>query len=158
MIRIRYFFVALAFAAVVAAFACSTASGQAKVINARVIDVEDGNTILIKDFRNEEHKLRLKCIESPGLSEPFGSGAREYLSRLVGGKWVRVVATRYDRQGRFIGKVLLKGRDISLEMVIAGFAKHYWGFGHDQTPQDRALFEAAEKNAMRSKFNIWSSG
>lgn len=135
---------------------CAPAISQPAVINAKVVDVASGDTIVIRDYRNEQHKVRLEGIEAPAPADNLGQRARAYLSALVNGKYVRIVSIKYDLSGMLVGKVLLKRRDICLEMVIAGFARHFSGFAHKQSPEDFLLFEAAEKNAKRAKFNIWA--
>jgi hypothetical protein len=53
--------------------------------------------------------------------------------------------------------VLLNGRDVNLEQVIAGFAWHFNEIAWDQNERDRQVYESAELIARRSKFNIWSA-
>jgi endonuclease YncB( thermonuclease family) len=140
---------------VFAMFTALPAFGQPEVINAKVVSVETGDTIVIRDFRNREHKLRLKGIAAP--DGEVAERSRNYLSTLVSGKYVRIVRTKYDREGLLVGKATFRGRDISLEMVIAGMARHFTGYAHDQPEEERQFYKAAESNARKSGFNIWAS-
>jgi endonuclease YncB( thermonuclease family) len=121
-----------------------------------VVNVADGDTISIVDKRKIVHLIRLSGIDAPEKGQKYSEQAQQYLSSLIYGKDVTVEGKSYDRFGRLRGKVLLKGRDINLEMVIAGFAWHYNEVAWDQTERDRQLYEAAEVMARKSKFSIWT--
>jgi endonuclease YncB( thermonuclease family) len=127
-------------------------------LSGKVVDVADGDTITIVDKHKVMHLIRMVGIDAPEKMQDFGDKARQYLSDLVFGKTVRVEGTSYDRYGRLRGKVLLNGRDMNLELVIAGFAWHYTETAAEQSDRDRQVYESAELIARRSKFNIWSAG
>jgi endonuclease YncB( thermonuclease family) len=126
-------------------------------LSGKVVDVADGDTITIVDRRKVMHLIRMVGIDAPEKFQEFGDKARQYLSDLVFGKTVRVEGTSYDRFGRLRGKVLLNGRDMNLELVIAGFAWHFTETAAEQSDRDRQVYESAELIARRSKFNIWSA-
>jgi len=87
-----------------------------------VVNVADGDTISIVDKRKIVHLIRLSGIDAPEKGQKYSEQAQQYLSSLIYGKDVTVEGKSYDRFGRLRGKVLLKGRDINLEMVIAGLS------------------------------------
>src|SRR5829696_5782333 len=93
------------------------AAAQPKVINAQVLGVRDADTITIRDFRGERHQVRLRGVIARATTREVAGAAREYLSALTNGKWVRISNIKYDRRGVLVGKVMQQGRDISLEMV-----------------------------------------
>jgi len=137
-------------------FLCLSVWSQPPVINAKVVGVVDGDTIVIEDRKRRKYQVRLKNIDAPELAQNFGQQAKGHLSALVMGAWVRIVSNHYDKEGNLVGRVLRKRQDVALEMVIGGLAWHFFGFAHGQSIAERRFYEAAEQNARRSKFNIWS--
>jgi endonuclease YncB( thermonuclease family) len=143
--------------ATILAFAAGTVVSFAQpAINGRVAGVHDGNSITVVDSRNAQHKVRLLGTDAPDRNQDFGRQAMQYLADQVMDKEVTVVGDRRDEFGLRLGKVLLGGRDINLEMVIAGLAWHRKQNADQQTADDRKLYSSAEINAKRAKLNIWS--
>ncbi len=52
----------------------------------RVVAVSDGDTLTILDDRKQQIKVRLAEIDTPESAQPYGSRAKQELSRLVFGK------------------------------------------------------------------------
>ena len=147
-----------AFLLLLALLACTAASGQkAGNLSGKVVDVANGDTITIVDKRKTLHIVRLAGIDAPEQGQEFSAQARKYLSDLIFGKDVRIEGKSYDQFGRLRGKVLLNGRDMNLEQVIAGLAWHHNEIAWDQNERDRQVYESAELIARRSKYNIWSA-
>lgn len=143
-------------AGVVLAIAAATGVSQETEIAGKVIDVLDGDSITIQNDKQQRYNIRLAGIDAPELNQDYGKKARKYLSELILDKAVTAAGSKTDRNGELVAKVLLYGRDISLEMVIAGFAWHYKQFASEQSDRDRQLFESAELHARKSRFNLWS--
>ncbi len=122
----------------------------------KVTEVMDGDSVSILDARQERHLVRLAGIDAPEIGQDFGKKARKFLSDLILEKTVAVSGSRIDRNGEFVGKVLVYGRDVGLEMVMAGFAWHFKLYANEQIDRDRQLFESAEFHARKSRFNLWS--
>ena len=133
------------------------ALAQVFIIDGRVVSVESGDQITVQNRRRVRNRVRLAGVSSPKAGQPFAAEAASYLSNLVLGKTVKVVGRRFDQAGLLKGKVLLNGRDINLEQVIAGFAWHHAEFPSEQSRRDRSLYEAAEAHAREHKFNLWSA-
>jgi endonuclease YncB( thermonuclease family) len=143
-----------------------TSTGE-KRISGTVASVVDGNTITVADKNKRVYTVVLSGIDAPELAQDFGQKAQEFLAGQVLGKDVEVVGragnaecgTRNAESGTkcLVGKVLLNGRDMGLEMVIAGFAWHYNEKATDQSDRDRQVYESAEMQARKLGFNLWSS-
>lgn len=129
---------------------------QVFIIDGRVVEIDSGDTITVVNRRRVRHRVRLAGIAAPAPSQAFAPEAARYLSGLLLGKTVKIVGRRFDDLGLLRGKVLLGGRDINLEQVIAGFAWHHVEVPGEQSPGDRQLYEAAEDHARKLKFNLWS--
>lgn len=129
---------------------------QERTVTGKVVEVIDGDSITVEDEQKRQHIIRLAGIDAPEIKQDHGKKARKFLADQVLDKTVTVTGTRMDRNGEFVGKVLVYGRDVSLEMVIAGFAWHFKQYANEQPDRDRQLFEAAEFHARKSRFNLWS--
>jgi len=107
------------------------AYSQERNIFGKVIEVVDGDTVTILDDQQKQHIIRLAGIDAPELNQDHGKKARKFLSELVHEKNVTATTSKIDRNGEYVGKVLVYGRDVGLEMVIAGFAWHYKQYVND---------------------------
>lgn len=124
-------------------------------INGRVVDVTDGDTVTVLDIANIQHKIRLSGIDAPEKKQAFGQRSKQSLSDLVFNKAVQVEATKKDRYGRELGKILVNGVDANLEQVKRGFAWHYKVYQREQSANDRSLYDLAENEARAAKLGLW---
>lgn len=124
-------------------------------ITGKVVSVTDGDTIKVLDSQNKEHKIRLGGIDAPEKSQPYGRASQKNLASLIAGKQVTVQASKTDRYGRTIGKVLVDGNDVNLEQVRAGYAWWYRYYKSDQSPEDQRAYETAEDSAKASQAGLW---
>src|SRR6185436_7500081 len=53
------------------------------VIEGKVINVHDGDTVTVIDKNNQKFHIRLQGIDAPELKQAFGSVSQENLSRMV---------------------------------------------------------------------------
>jgi endonuclease YncB( thermonuclease family) len=97
-------------------------------LQAIVIGITDGDTVVVLDSNDQFHEIRLKGIDAPELRQAFGDISRAYLARKLAGKEVTIESQKRDRYGRLVGKVILEGRDVCLEQIKAGLAWHYKKF------------------------------
>ena len=119
-------------------------------ITGKVVSVADGDTITVLDSTKKQHKIRFQHIDTPEKKQAFGQKAKQYLSKMVFGKTVKVSIKEKDRYGRSIGTVYLGKKNINLEMVKAGFAWHYKAYSKDKT------FADAETKAIKAKIGLWA--
>lgn len=131
------------------------AANDAATITGKVVTVADGDTITVMDAGKVQHKIRLSGIDAPEKAQSFGQRSKQNLSDLLFDKGVTVNTLKTDRYGRDIGKVLVDGRDASLEQVRRGLAWHYKAYLLDQSPDDRLSYAAAEKEAIAARQGLW---
>ena len=120
-------------------------------LSGRVSKVADGDTITLVDAQRKKYKVRLFGIDSPESDQPYYKAARNALSKLVGGKSVRVDVKDTDKYGRVVGTVFLGGRNVNLEMVKSGYA---WWYEY-YAPLNGDLREAQE-HARADKSGLWA--
>ena len=130
-------------------------ASPAEVLNGKVVWIVDGDTLHIEDVTGVRHKVRLSGINAPERKQAYGQRAKQYLTSLVYGVWVRVYWDKLDKYDRVVGKIISGGKDVSLAMVRAGYARWYRRFAHEQSKVDRVLYQFAEKAAKREKLGIW---
>ncbi|MCO6428234.1 MAG: thermonuclease family protein [Nitrosomonas communis] len=115
----------------------------------RVVGVSDGDTITILDDRKQQIKVRLAEIDTPESAQPYGTRAKQELSRLVHGKTVIVKVRDIDRYGRTVGRVYADDIDVNAEMVRLGAAWVYRKYANDQNLYD------LEKQARQNGAGLW---
>ena len=128
---------------------------QADTLTGRVIRVTDGDTIVVLDSANVQHKIRLTGIDAPERKQAFGTKSKDNLSESVAGKFVVVEHEKRDRYERILGKVLLNNQDMNFEQVKAGLAWHYKYYQKEQTPADRVKYSDMEREARMEKRGLW---
>lgn len=125
------------------------------VIEGKVINVHDGDTVTVLDQNNKKFPIRLQGIDAPELKQTFGSDSQQSLSRMVLGKQVSILWTKVDKYRRTVGTIMIDGRDINIEQVKAGMAWHFKKYEDEQEPKDRLTYAAAEQQARVTKLGLW---
>lgn len=125
------------------------------VIEGKVINVHDGDTITVLDPYNEKFHIRLQGIDAPELKQSFGPVSQQNLSRLVLGKQVEIYWTKVDKYRRTVGTIMLDGHDVNIEQVKAGLAWHFKKYADEQPAADRITYAAAEQSARAAILGLW---
>jgi micrococcal nuclease len=72
---LRYFL-----AACILALPSALAKDAPQTIKGRVVGVHDGDSITVLSAGNEQHKVRLECIDAPEAKQPFRQQPSESLA------------------------------------------------------------------------------
>ncbi len=134
---------------------CLAFSSPATVLTGRVVAIADGDTLTALDERKVQHKIRLAGIDAPEKRQAYGQRSRQSLADLVFNRVVQIELGKKDRYGREIGKVMLDGQDINLELLRLGLAWHYKAYEREQSVEDRALYAQAEEQARARRMGLW---
>ncbi|MGE5794749.1 MAG: thermonuclease family protein [Bacteroidota bacterium] len=129
---------------------------HAHEVGGRVVAVQDGDTVTILDADRVQRRVRIAGIDAPEKSQAFGEAAKQSLARLVHGRQVEARCPKRDRFGREVCSVYLGSRDVGLEQVRGGYAWWYRAYAREQTPDDRASYEAAETDARQARRGLWN--
>ncbi|MBT9548597.1 MAG: thermonuclease family protein [Candidatus Sericytochromatia bacterium] len=125
------------------------AKGQ--TFSGRVVGVSDGDTITVLDIEtNAQYKIRLNGVDSPESKQPFGEKAKQFTSILVFSKLVAIAVADKDRYGRLVGNVTIGQKNLSEELVKAGFAWHYTQYSKSQ------ILAKMESEARAAKRGLWA--
>jgi endonuclease YncB( thermonuclease family) len=119
-------------------------------VNARVIDVSDGDSLTLLLANGTQVKIRLSCIDAPELLQDFGERAKHDLSERVLQKLVKFRSESIDRYGITLGYVFLGTTNVNLEQVKAGFAWENRHFCHDPA------FVNAQYYSKSAGLALWS--
>ena len=128
---------------------------SADTLNGKVVKITDGDTLVVLDADNTQHKIRLSGIDAPETNQPFGKRSKEALSALVAGQWVEVDWHKHDRYGRIVGKVIAQGKDVNLAQIRMGMAWWYRKYADEQSRVDQGLYAAAEAKARMTGVGLW---
>jgi len=134
----------------------SAAGVFAATLRGEVVGLADGDTITVLDSGKRSIRVRLAGIDAPERSQAFGSRARHQLASMVFRKQVLVEYEKEDRYGRIVGKVMVEGLDVNLELIRDGLAWHYKAFANEQTLADQSAYAQAEKDAQRARRGLWA--
>lgn len=103
-----------------------------EVINGKVIQVKDGDTVVIAPAESGQFfTCRLYGIDTPEIShgrkpgQPYGEEAAKELKRLVLGQAVEITTTGAKTYKREVCIIRKDCKDINLEMVKRGYAWAY---------------------------------
>ena len=126
----------------------------AVTIEGRVVGVSDGDTITVLDGTKTQHKIRLAGIDAPESKQAFGQASKKHLSDLVFGREITLECGKTDKYRREVCVVLVDGQDANLAQVKAGMAWWYRKYQKEQTPRQRAEYEAAEGVAKAGRVGL----
>ncbi|XP_020578149.1 probable staphylococcal-like nuclease CAN1 [Phalaenopsis equestris] len=111
----------------------------------RVVSGQKGEETLAKKYR-----IRLRGIDAPESSMPYGKEAKEELVKLVQGKRVKVYVYGDDRYGRCVGDIYCNGTFVQEKLLRRGCAWHYNAY--DKRPE----LAAWEKEAREAGIGLWA--
>ncbi|MBF8457147.1 thermonuclease family protein [Kaistella sp. G5-32] len=129
-------------------FLCVTIFYTAQ-INAKVIHVKDGDTVVVLLEDNIQKTLRLAEVDCPESGQPFGKNAKEFTSTQIFGKQITFIATDEDRYGRTIAKIYYENKYLSEEIIRAGFGWWYYQYSKDKN------LGILQKQAEDKKIGLW---
>jgi micrococcal nuclease len=138
---------------VIAAMLFVPALASAATLQAKVVEVESGNTLVVNNI-NRPLRIRLKGVAPPEPGQPFNESAREHLKSLVLEKAVTVVYTHLA-DGYLEAKVLLNGVDIGSQMLRDGVAWYDRASDYELNEDDRNLYAQCEQAARNEKRGLW---
>ena len=115
----------------------------------KVIRVSDGDTCDVEIDSDKTVRVRIYGIDAPELSQPFGRDARKYLDQRIFRQAVTVEKFYDDQYGRCVGRILLNGQDLALELLREGIVWHYVQYSSDQS------YSIAERLAREAQKGLW---
>ncbi len=132
-----------------------TVDSVVKLIEGKVTDVFDGDTLSVETKDRKVYAVRMLGIDAPEDKQTHGAKSKKRLSDLISGKKVTVLVKRMDVYNRYLGTVYLKGKDINLELIKTGMAWHHAPYARELRADDRKAYSEAEQKARAEKIGLW---
>ncbi|KAI3783505.1 hypothetical protein L1987_42589 [Smallanthus sonchifolius] len=104
-----------------------------------------------QDILARKYRIRLRGIDAPERSMPYGKEAKNELVKMIEGKCLKILIFDEDRYGRFVGDVYCNGIFVQESMLKKGLAWHYTDY--DKRPE----LEKWEKDARAKRVGLWAS-
>lgn len=121
---------------------------SAQTLKGKIIRISDGDTAILLESDNTQHKIRLHGIDAPEKGQPYGNKSKEYLSELIADKTVTVDVKGKDQYKRVLGVIYLGEMNINAEMIRSGYA---WNYKYSK---DKYYIKLQEK-AKAEKKGLW---
>ena len=116
-----------------------------------VVGISDGDTVTVLTAHKKQVKVRLTEIDAPEKKQAFGQKSKDHLGSLCFGKEVQIKPKNYDRNKRLIAdSFTASGKDLSREMVRAGYAWHFKKYSSDK------ILAADENHARALRAGLWA--
>jgi endonuclease YncB( thermonuclease family) len=126
-------------------------AGLAASFTGQVVNVSDGDTLVVLRDGNVQEKVRLAEIDCPEKNQPFGQAAKRFTTNQAARKVVIVEVRDRDRYGRTVGEILFPdGKSLNRELVKAGYAWWYRKYSTDES------FGELERQAQVARKGLWA--
>ncbi len=117
----------------------------------KVVKVCDGDTYeILLEGEQQPRRVRMYAIDAPESGQDFSRKSRHYLDSLIWKKQVTVDILDIDSYDRLLVYTYLPdGREVSHEMVRAGYAWHYTHYDSDPT------MDSLQLSARNAGVGLW---
>ncbi|MBB4036549.1 endonuclease YncB(thermonuclease family) [Dysgonomonas hofstadii] len=112
-------------------------------IRGKVVKISDGDTVVLRDSTNTQHRIRLDGIDCPERGQAFGNVATNFTRGICAGKDIIVDIIGYDRYKRILGVVWVEDVNLNEELLKAGLA---WRYKYNKSEEYHRLEQEARKN------------
>lgn len=106
-------------------------SSVAKVFDAYLVRVLDGDTFTVRANDGSTFNVRLDGVDAPESEQAYGLEATRELKRLLTGRVLRISAKSKDRYKRVLADVYVGGISVNESMLKTGYAWHYKKYSQD---------------------------
>lgn len=134
-----------------------------KLLNATVVRVVDGDTIIIK-VNGREERVRMLCVDTPEsvspnvAPQPFGKEASEFTkTALPAGTSIQIetgLGDGRDKYGRLLVYIYVDGKMFNETLLEKGLARVAYVYSPNTKYVDR--FNEIQKKAQANEIGIWS--
>ena len=131
------------------------------VVDGVSIDVQDGDSFVMRDDLGNRIRVRISGIDAPEKSQAFADRSRQHLRDLMRDAHIRLEPVKLDVFGRTVARVWIMSqdgkscRDAGLSQIEAGMAWHFKRYRSDQHDQDAARYAKAERDARSEGLGLW---
>uniref|UniRef100_A0A2N9J6G5 TNase-like domain-containing protein n=1 Tax=Fagus sylvatica TaxID=28930 RepID=A0A2N9J6G5_FAGSY len=112
----------------------------------QVLNFKNNEEILARKYR-----IRLRGVDAPENSMPYGKEAKEELTNILQGNCLRVLVYGEDQYDRCVSDLYCNGKFVQELMLKKGFVWHYPAY--DKRPE----LATWEKEARANRVGLWAS-
>ncbi len=117
------------------------------------VEVKDGDSFILH-YQFGEIGVRLYGIDAPEWKQDFHDEAKEFTTRFLSEKKLKIEPVDRDPYGRTVGMVSVEGRLLNEELVKAGLA---WVYPQYCRKSFCEKWSDLQEEARRSKRGLWAS-
>lgn len=122
----------------------------------QVTDVIDGKTLVVATETDRHITIQLQFIEVPEKDQPLNDVVKDHLRKLAFDQKVAYYATGLTQSANLVlGKVFIKGVDLSQQMLRDGAAWYNLPEDRLYAQSDRDLYKNTETLAKNEKRGVW---
>ena len=123
---------------------------KGSMVSGKVIAIIDCDTYDALINGNKTIRVRMEGIDAPERGMPFYQKSKKYLSDLCFGRKVKIKITGIDNYKRVIAYTYIDdGKELSYEMIRAGFAWHFKKYNSDSNLSELEL------EAKKQRKGLW---
>lgn len=127
---------------------------KGSIVSGKVIAIIDGDTYDALIEGNKTIRVRMEGIDAPEKGMPFYYKSKKYLSDLCFGKKVKIKITGIDNYKRVIAYTYIEdGKELSHEMIRAGFAWHFKKYNSDSNLSELELEAKTQRKGLWADIN-----
>ena len=116
--------------------------------------ITDGNTITVLNSKTlKDVKIRLYGIDTPERGQAFSKKAKQFTSKLVYGKVVKVVVMATDRYGRTVAMIYADKTLLNEELIKAVYWSKEYVLSEKNKTLDIELKEKRKLKELRDQIN-----
>ena len=133
---------------------CAASTFADNQLAGRVLRIIDGDSLVL-ELQGSQHRVDLWGIAAPERNQPWGGAAADQLNRALTGRFVNVRVQGGRDDGRFSGLVMLRGRDVGLDLLRNGLA---WSAVPDRgySHLTEHPYTLAQRQAIAARRGLWS--
>ena len=126
-------------------------------ISGQIIEVEDGDTVLLQRSDQSKLRVRLVYIDAPETGQgEFAQLSTNYLSKFIGSE-IKVEIVGRGYYGRYLGELYYQDKSLNFELVKKGLVWLYPWSRFQSLEQKQRYVDEQTKNKKLDK-GIWGSG
>jgi len=131
------------------------------VVDGVSIDVQDGDSFVMRDDLGNRIRVRISGIDAPEKSQAFADRSRQHLRDLMRDARIRLEPVKVDVFGRTVARVWVlaedgkSGRDAGMAQIEAGLAWHFKRYSSEQQDRDAMRYAKAQRQAQADGLGLW---
>lgn len=134
-----------------------------EVLQARSIQVQDGDSFIVRTAGGSRRTIRLSGIDAPEQHQPHADQSRRHLRHLLDGRDLDLHVAKTDPYGRAIAQAFFRGAggepvDVGLAQIEAGMAWYFRRYRRDLPAGSRQRYADAERSAKTASKGLWQAG